>query len=266
MSYDNLLMGIKRYGTEPEDICRSTLGVDTAKIRERVIIAPWWVPTIFPGMDAAFVNVCESVQVWDVSYEGQEITYIKTGIGAPMVMDMVLVLGVTGCKKAVFIGSVGALDPGINIGDIVVPEYSVCGDGASRYLQAGLLKDNDVFGGRVYPDREMFDRLRNAAEEIGGRHDVRVHIGRNYSTDTIFVQFAHLDEIMGTGCNVIEMETAAAFRAAEMAGIALGALFSVSDNALTEKSLLSGRTDADMEYRKRVRQELFPPIIGKALG
>ncbi|WCM71504.1 hypothetical protein LZD60_11720 [Clostridium perfringens] len=32
-------------------------------------------------------------------------------------------------------GSVGALDEKINIGDIIVPTLSVCGDGVCRYLK-----------------------------------------------------------------------------------------------------------------------------------
>ena len=62
------------------------------------------------------------------------------------------------------------------------------------------------------------------------------------------------------GCNVIEEETAAAFRAAMM-GIPMAALFSVSDNTVAKKSLVSGRTKEEMEYRRYVRRELFPKII-----
>ena len=57
------------------------------------------------------------------------------------------------------------------------------------------------------------------------------------------------------------METAVAFRAAALAGFALTALLSVSDNTLQRKSLYSGRTDAEMAERHRIRRELFPDIL-----
>jgi len=57
------------------------------------------------------------------------------------------------------------------------------------------------------------------------------------------------------------METAAAFRAAGLMGIPLAALFSVSDNTVTSKSLVSVRTPEEMEYRRVVRRDLFPEII-----
>jgi ASC-1-like (ASCH) protein/purine-nucleoside phosphorylase len=266
VAYEYLLRGIERFDTKSADICRHTFGTDIDAVRERVIIAPWWEPAIFPCFaHAALIGTSASMTAWNIPVEACEITYIKAGIGAPLTMDAILALGVTACKKAVFIGSVGSLDRGIGIGDIVVPAYSVCGDGASRYLYKGLLKDKDVFGETAYPDRGMYDALKNAAETICHKHDVKMHIGRTFSIDTLFAQFAHLDEIMGMGCNVIEMETAAAFRAAEIAGIALGALFSVSDSTVVNKSLMSGRTQEEIEYRKKTRRELFPPIILESL-
>jgi len=46
-------------------------------------------------------------------------------------------------------------------------------------------------------------------------------IGRNYSIDTVIAQFAHIDTILNMKCNVIEMETAAAFRAANISNISI---------------------------------------------
>ncbi len=61
------------------------------------------------------------------------------------------------------------------------------------------------------------------------------------------------------------METAAAFKAAQVAGISLAAILSVSDNSVTKKSLISGRTDKEMEYRKFIRRAIFPQIILNSL-
>ena len=92
-------------------------------------------------------------------------------------------------------------------------------------------------------------------------NNVNWHIGNNFSIDTIFAQFSHIDEIVGMGCNVVEMETVAAFETASVAGIPMVALFRVSDNTVTQQSLVSGGTEKNMEYRQFVRRELFPRII-----
>ncbi len=264
MKYQDLIFGMERFGATRHDICLHGIGVSPERVRENVIIAPWWEPATLPGLGtAAYLSVSDTpvTKVWDISSGTTKMTYIKTGIGAPVLMDALLTLGVTACKRIIFIGSVGSLDDNIGIGDIVIPEYSVCGDGASRYISQSSLGDGDVFGEITYPDKDLFHAAKEVTGRICAEHAVRWHLGKTFSIDTIFAQFAHIDEILGMGCNVIEMETAAAFRAANLANIPIVALFSVSDNTVTHKSLVSGRTQDELEYRKYVRRELFPKII-----
>lgn len=266
MNYQDLIGSMERYGSTKRDICIHSIGVDPDQIHENVIIAPWWEPSTFPNFgNFEFLSESNysSIKVWNLMGEDLKVSYIKTGIGAPVLMDVILALGVTSCRQIIFIGSVGALDSKMGIGDIVIPNYSVCGDGASRYLASEKLADGDVFGEKQYPDRLMFDRLKEATSHICEENCVKWHVGNNFSTDTVFAQFVHIDEIIGMGCDVIEMETAAAFRAATFTGIPMAALFNVSDNTVVNKSLVSGRTSEEMEYRKKVRSELFPQIISE---
>ncbi len=264
MTFEQLIAGVEKYGSGRDVICQSTIGVAPEQIGENVILAPWWEPDTLPSLGRAACLSASGrspIKVWAIEDGGLTYTYIKTGIGAPVLADVVLALGVTDCKRIVFIGSVGALSPEIGIGEIVIPEHSVCGDGASRYIRSASLANGDIFGEKVYPDGAMLAKAKAATERVCAENNVRWHIGRNFSTDTVLAQFAHLDEIIGMGCNVIEMETAAAFAAAAVAGIALAAVFSVSDNSVLHKSLVSGRTESDQAYRQSVRRKLFPEII-----
>lgn len=264
MRYIDLVNGLKKYGSDENDICLHGLGIQTEQVRENVIIAPWWEPLSIPGLGTTTYlsnSEFDSVKVWNICNEKLNMTYIKTGIGAPVLMDVVLSLGVTRCKKIIFVGSVGSLDQKIGIGDIVIPEYSICGDGASRYIASSDLDHSDCFGEKVYPDSMMFERIKTITKQMCEKYNVKWHIGQNYSIDTIVAQFAHVDAILNKNCNVIEMETAAAFRAAKLAEIAIAAIFSVSDNTVCNKSLVSGRTKEEMDYRKFVRRNLFSQII-----
>lgn len=264
MTYENLIYGMKRFGSTENDICVNGIGITPEHVHENVIIAPWWEPSTFPNfriLEYLSESEFSEIKVWNIKINGIEITYIKTGIGAPVLMDALLSLGVTPCRKIIFIGSVGSLDSNIGIGDIVIPKYSICGDGASRYISSDFLADSDVFGKKIYPNENLFENAKNITARICKENNVKWHIGKTFSIDTIFAQFAHLDEILNMGCNVIEMETAAAFKAAAIMNIPIVALFSVSDNTITNKSLISGRTQQDMEYRRYVRRELFPKII-----
>lgn len=260
--YNDLVAAIGRYGSTQEDICKTILGLTRDDVSECVIIAPWWEPGVYAlaPQRVEFLGQKANVHAWKLKQKDQTITYLKTGIGAPLVADVILALGLCDCRRILFVGSVGALDADISIGDVVIPEYSVCGDGVSRYLTGRQLSLSDTFGQRALPDEGLFGDLKRSVERICTEKRVRYHIGRTFSTDTIFAQFAHIEEILDMGCNVIEMETAAAFRAAELAGIAMAALFSVSDNTLTRKSLISGRTKQEMARRKEVRNTVFPRV------
>ncbi len=176
-------------------------------------------------------------------------------IGAPSTIDCILRLGVTNCKNVLFIGSVGSLDPSINIGDIVVPMFSVTGDGASRFLNKNL---EDEFGKKQYPDEVITTKLKKIVDKIGV---VNKHLVGNYSVDTIFAQFPHIDYMLNLGCNVVEMETASLFKAAKICNISATALFVVSDCTVTKKSLYSGRTEVDVSNKYKSRYEFVPNII-----
>jgi purine-nucleoside phosphorylase len=268
MDYKRLIEVMKRFGSDETDICMHGLGITPSQIQENVVIAPWWEPSILPGLGKAeYIGESDysAIKLWNIISGDVVITYIKTGIGAPVLMDALLSLGVTPCKKVLFIGSVGALSSEINIGDIVIPEYSISGDGASRYIASDSFKVSDVFGKKSFPDSDLLKLVQNSTKRICFQNNVKWHIGKTFSIDTIFAQYAHIDEILQMGCNVIEMETAAAFRAAKIANIPIAAIFSVSDNTISNKSLVSGRTEEEINYRKYVRRELFPKIILESL-
>lgn len=260
MSYSRLIEGIKRYGTDERDLCFQQFNCSWDKINENVIIAPWWKPILFREKWSNIIEITKD-KVWNIESDNGLFTYIRTGIGAPLIGDYSLILGTTLCKKAIFIGSVGALNANMKIGEIIIPEVSFCGDGFSRYLTDMSLAINNCYGQQSYPDAEMLVSIKEATEKICLINDVGYHHTKVFSTDSIFAQFAHIDEIIDTGCNAIEMETAAFFTATKICGIKAGAILQVSDNTVVNKSLYSGRTEDEQGYRKQVRKNVIPLII-----
>lgn len=250
MEYKDLLQAHLRYGTTNKDIVKRK-GYEN--ILKNVVIAPWWNHKMFSNEEVEIKQMNDIV--YNVYGKDFEFSFLELKqIGAPTIIDNVLALGSTKCKNLIFIGSVGSLDESIKIGDIVIPEYSICGDGASRYLNDNL---EDEFGKNEYPNKE----LTNLLLEITSKYDVNCYNVPNYSIDTIFAQFAHIDYIIEKGAKVIEMETAATFKSSLITGINTAALFCVSDNTVCKKSLYSGRTDEENEYRHKVRYEIIPKIL-----
>lgn len=263
MVFEHILKENKRFGTNSIDIPKIYFNCDPDKINENVIIAPSWMPEIFSNFveDISQIYDGQHLKTWNIKYNNKVITYIVTGVGAPKVIETILALGCTPCKNIIFIGSIGALNENIKIGDIIVPQYSICGDGSCRYLTNKKLIENDCFGEKYYPNKEFYEKVISKTKIISEEKNVNWHIGKNFSIDTIIAQFAHIDEIVNMGCDCIEMETAVLFKSAEMCKIKAVAIFSVSDNAIINKSLLSGRTKEEREYRKNIRDNVITKIV-----
>lgn len=250
MKYNDLLKSHLRFGTTDEDI-RKNKGYE--QILENVVIAPWWEHTMFDNMGFKVEQV--SRKVYNLYRDDVSFSFVELKrIGAPSVMDYVLSLGVTKCKNIIFLGSAGSLDENIKVGDIVVPEYSICGDGASRYLNKNL--EDELFK-KEYPSKEYTNKLLKILDD----KRLNYHYVPNYSVDTVFMQFYHIDKILEMGAKVIEMETAALFKCNEVLNKNVTALFCVSDNTVLNKSLYSGRTEEEEIYRHKVRYEIIPEII-----
>lgn len=103
-------------------------------------------------------------------------------IGAPAIMDYILSLGVTKRQNLVFLGSACSLDKNIKIGDIVIPKYSICGDGASRYLNDNL---EDEFKKKEYPSKEITECLTSILKD----KKIKYHNVPNFSIDTFLHKF-----------------------------------------------------------------------------
>lgn len=255
---------LRKFGSSDRKICLSTLGVSPEQIRETVIVSPGWRPDrLFPADSVRTVRESTPLfgyEIREVCTEGKCFTWLRAGFGAPAVMDAVLLLGLTGCRKILFISSVGGLLPEHRIGDLLVPEYSVSGDGAGRYLTDDPFRDR--FGEKIYPDGELSARLYAAAEEVCLEGGTACHRGRPFCTDTIVAQYGHLSRIRETGCDCLDMESAALFRAAKLLELPAAALLNVSDNSSAAgSSLMTARTGDEQERRRYVIRELMPRIL-----
>lgn len=264
MEYNTLLhaAGIQ----EGMDLCQNLFGIPAETIHENVILSPGWEPTSLTALgEAKLVAVAPlfGYKIWSIENGGSKITWLRAGFGAPTVMDAALILGSSGCKRILFISSVGMMEPGVRIGDLVLPEFSMSGDGASRYIASGDLY-RDVLGEKTYPDGKLLRRLQKTTAAVCAEKNAYWHLGKVFCTDTIFAQHPHLATIHQMGCNALDMESAAAFHAAALTGIPTAALLSVSDNTADGKSLLfSGRgySDEDAKYRRFVRNKIIPEIL-----
>lgn len=263
--YENLIAANEKYGSNKDQICKSNFKCEPSEISENVVIAPTWEVDIFKNHVDNVRQIAgptgHGYTIYELSIGNKKVTYITTGVGACNLMDAVLALGCTPCKNILFIGAVGALNKNMKIGDIVIPEYSICGVGTDRYLTSGTVDKNDSYGKKYYPNKELSDKVLKVTNESVKNKDIKVHMGKVFSCDTIFAEYAHLDEFMNMGCDIVEMETATLFNVANIVGIKASSVCSISDNTIANKSLYNGRTDDDQKRRASVKKDIIPKIV-----
>jgi purine-nucleoside phosphorylase len=251
---------LEDYNVNAEDVVRVFLRCSPVAIRSKVIVTPTWGAQIFTSHTESVTTITDNL-VWELRYQGEPLTVIRSGIGAPLTGDIMLALGCTSCELVILCGSVGGLDSSMGLGDMLVVEKSWCGDGFSRYLSPEVLP-HDCFLQVVAPQPSLTARLTAIAQTRCAQAAVPLHKGSVFAVDSILAQFFRLDGLAQQyGCLGIEMETAATFKAAALVGIQASALLQVSDVLPRKKSFFSGITAQENAARRRIRAEVLSKIV-----
>jgi DeoD family purine-nucleoside phosphorylase len=164
--------------------------------------------------------------------DGELLTVQATGMGGPSAAIVVEELIALGARTFIRIGTCGALDPALQLGELVTAERSLAEDGTSAALGAR---------GEVAPDPMLTEALVAAG---GGRAATAV------STDLFYdVREGLEDEWRRRGAAVVEMESAALFQLAAVRGVAAGCLLGVSDTLGGERRRIDSERLAQLGVR-----------------
>lgn len=257
-AFNCLVQAHARYGATPQDWPKHEF--QTERIQPDVIVAPLYGPEFLAPYVRRIEVVAEGrFPVFEIeTKDGARLSFIRTGVGACNMANAVLALAGTVCRRILFVGSVGSLTPEVGIGDLIVPEVSVCGCGADAYLTEGSFLKASPLGQAYAADAESVQRLRRLAKRLSKGV---VGAQRVFSIDTLLGEYPHLPEIQSLGCQAIEMETATLFHAAQITGRQAAALLYVSDCTLQGQSFYHGRTKALKAKKAHMKKEILPQII-----
>jgi uridine phosphorylase len=215
-------------------------------------------PVLLPGDPERVPKIAES---WDRvqevanhrefhtvtgEYEGAPVTCTSTGIGSPSAAIAVEELARVGVETFLRVGSCGVIQPGIDIGDLVITSGAVRQEGTSReYVRED------------YPavaDHEVVSALVAAAEELGYDY----HVGLTCSTDSFYAGQGRkgfggyeaagaderVEELREAGVLNFEMEAAAILTLANLYGLRAGAVCTVYANRVTGEFRTEGERRA----------------------
>lgn len=95
MNYNDFISSMRSFGAADKDICLNIMGLSADMFSENIIISPGWEPWKLGIANAELIvdsSPLFGFRIWRIDSGDFEITYIKTGFGAPMVMDAMLPL------------------------------------------------------------------------------------------------------------------------------------------------------------------------------
>ncbi|MFB6305017.1 MAG: nucleoside phosphorylase [Haloferacaceae archaeon] len=181
-----------------------------------------------PGRVDRIAGRCEDVEevahnreykVVNGVYEGVPLTVCSTGIGSPSAAIAAEELANVGVETLIRVGTTGALQRDIDIGDMVVATGAAKNEGTTKRYEPAEYP--------AVPNHGVVHALVRAAE----LNDEQVHVGP-VATDDAF--YAEDDETAGDWSAArllaVEMEAAALFTLARRRGLRAGAVCTVDGN------------------------------------
>jgi DeoD family purine-nucleoside phosphorylase len=183
-----------------------------------------------------------------VAHDGESLTIQSTGMGGPSAAIVLAELITLGARRAIRVGTCGALVPGLALGDLVVARDCICADGASRALGAGE---------RVAADGPLTDALvRSAPSAIPG---TIVSVDLFYPTAHSKPDGSAPDQDVREAL-AVEMEAAALFALAAGSDASAACILTVSDtfdSAGTRKRIDEGSLVSAAERMGRAAVDAF---------
>jgi DeoD family purine-nucleoside phosphorylase len=146
--------------------------------------------------------------------DGEPLTIQSTGMGGPSAAIVLEELCDLGLQRAIRVGTCGALDDGLALGDLIVADTALADDGTSRALGAG---------DAVPADAGLVEALATAAGD-GARR------GAVATTDLFYDPRASRARAWtSSGALAVEMEAATIFRMGQLRGIPTACVLVVTD-------------------------------------
>jgi DeoD family purine-nucleoside phosphorylase len=177
--------------------------------------------------------------------DGEPLTIQATGMGGPSAAIVLSELIALGARRAIRVGTCGALAPALELGELVIARESICADGTSRAIGAGRA--------RASADEKLTAALARAdpAAQLG----TIVSVDLFYETDGAPRAADHDDAL------AVEMEAAALFALGAAERVPVACLLTVTDTFAPDGART--RIDAD---ELRVAAERMGAVALAALG
>ena len=241
-----------------EHMAYQAFGLSEDVVYDALVVAPSFTPYRLQMDDSCKITTLREgsyIGGYLVEKDGRKIAWIKIGSSAGNLIDHLALCAELSFKKLIFIGAVGALKEGFQVGDICTPAYAISGSQADTYLLMDSIRETALFS-RVEPDMRFVDKVIRLGKEKG----YTIRKASVFCTPSIALEYLHLDEIKRFDTDLIEMETSSFYRMADLLEVPGVALLVVSDNSASGVALV-GRTEEQQRKYDVGRKVILPDMI-----
>jgi uridine phosphorylase len=163
--------------------------------------------------------------------DGRPLTIQATGMGGPSAAIVLAELALLGARRAIRVGTCGALQPQLALGELVIASEAICADGTSRALGGGerAQADQELTGALA---RQLPDAPRGAVVstdlfyETGVVGERETGVAGEYET---LSGGGGIGAAARDGALAVEMEAATLFTAGARNRMRVGCLLTVTD-------------------------------------
>jgi len=158
---------------------------------------------------------------WTGVYKGKKVTVGNGGFYSPDSAFVTELICNAGADTLIRLGSCGSLREDINIGDFIIADKILRGDGAARYYV------DDAFSPSV--DKDLSDKLSNIFSSVG-----TVYKGGVWTTDALFRETKEIvNPYIEKGAIAVDMVTSPFVTVSNLYKKQVAAILVVSDNLIT---------------------------------
>ncbi len=205
-----------------------------------------------PGRVDRIAAHCEDVEelthnreykLVNATYEGRDLTICSTGVGCPSATIAVEELSRVGVETFMRVGTTGALQAGIEIGDMVVATGAAKDEGTTKRYEKTAYP--------AVPTYETLTALIEAAEE----NEEEIHVGPIATDDAFYAETEeYVEDWEDAGLLAVEMEAAAIFTVARRRGCNAGAICTVDGNLV--EGTQKGEIEDDEELPAKAKNNV----------
>jgi uridine phosphorylase len=169
--------------------------------------------------DSEVVAENREYKIVNATYEGVDLTICSTGIGCPSAAIAVEELATVGVETFIRVGTIGALQEDVEVGDMIVATGAAKEEGTSKRYESAVYP--------AVPDYDVLTSLVDSAEQ----NDEDVHVGPIVSDDAFYNESdEYVADWNDANLLAIEMEAATVFSLARRRGLRAGAICTVDGN------------------------------------